>query len=99
MKNQYKLAVIINFSTLFLALLSALPNPFPASPLLKRLLIVTSLIRYFSMDLSTGHFVALSQERLSDMIQILVIIATLDLGRYDMRMRMRRWMKGKWGDK
>ena len=33
------------------------------------------------------------------MIQILVIIATLDLGRYDMRMRMRRWMKGKWGDK
>ena len=33
------------------------------------------------------------------MLQILVIIATLDLGRYEMRMRMRRWMKNKWGDK
>ena len=60
MRNQYKLAVIIQFSTLFLCLGSLRPMGHFCRQALKVVLVLTSILRFYRMDMATGEFIALS---------------------------------------
>ena len=89
MRNQYKLAVLVQFSTLLLCLGSLMPRGFFSQAVLKRLLVLTTILRFFKMDASSGEFIALSKEDFSRMLHILLIIGTLDLVMFEKAMRMR----------
>ena len=60
MRNQYKLAVIIQFSTLFLCLGSLRPMGHFCRRALKIVLVVTTILRFYRMDVASGEFIALS---------------------------------------
>ena len=60
MRNQYKLAVIIQFSTLFLCLGSLRPMGHFCRRALKIVLVVTTILRFYRIDVASGEFIALS---------------------------------------
>lgn len=82
MRNQYKIAILIQFSTLILCLMTLKPGGF-APALLKRLLFATALLRFINIDTVTGEFVALSVDEFQNLLHLLVIIGTLELMVYE----------------
>ena len=89
MRNQYKLAVIVQFSTLVLALLFLLTTACFANTLLKHLLCVTALLRFFKIDPASGALVALSRNDLHNLMHLVLIIGALELIAYERGMRMK----------
>lgn len=90
MRNQYKLAVLIQFTTLLLCLGSLRPMGWFCRNMLKKVLVVTAILRFFKMNAASGEFAALTKDDFSRLLHLLLIIGTLDLGMYEHGMRMKR---------
>ena len=90
LKYQYKMAVVATFATLILGLMSLRIKGLFAANLLKWLLLLTSLLTYFRVNLATGEIVALSQSEFLQLLHAIVIVVGLDMVHYDTGMRRRR---------
>ena len=68
----------MQFSTLILALLNLLPRGgcLP-NILLKRLLIVTAILRFVKIDSETGNFVKIDAKELESLMYIVLVIGAL----------------------
>ena len=58
--------------------------------MLKLLLCVTALLRFFKIDPASGDLVALSRSDLHTLVHLVLIIGALELVSYDAQMGMRQ---------
>ena len=87
MRNQYKLAVLIQFSIFVLGLLNLLPPSRLANGLLKRLLLVTAFVRFFNIDPASGALVALSRDDFGRLLHFVLVIGALEMVSFESGMR------------
>ena len=92
MRNQYKIAVIANFLTLFLAVLFALRIKWLAGPLANLLLIWTAFAS-FDFDIYSGEILKVKPEQYQDALYLLAIIGGLHIRRYRQMSKMMK-MRG-----
>lgn len=91
LRNQFKLAIMLQFATFFLCLSVALKSRgLFAGSLLARLLVLSTLLRYFRIDTASGEIVTMSEDDFWHLIHILGILVGLQMIKYDSKMRKRR---------
>ena len=93
MRNQYKLAVLIQFSTLLLCLGSLRPMGFFCRRALKMLLVISTFLKFYRIEETSGEFIALTSADFQRLLHVLLIVATLDLNMYDKGMNVRRFRR------
>ena len=87
LRHKFKLAILLHFCTLLVAIMALWSHRGSFHMWLKRLLILSAMFQYFRMDVATGEFIPLSQKDFWRLVNNVTIIIGLDFAAYDHMIR------------